>query len=66
MTIRLRNVSAITNGQTLASSTLSGGVASIGKQLRMDDTDDRTGGGRAPYSVTFTPRDTVDYTAATA
>ena len=40
--------SSITYGQTLASSTLSRGLASIGRQLRMDDADDRTGGGHAP------------------
>jgi hypothetical protein len=55
--------SAITYGQTLASSTLSGGTASVtGTFAWTDATPTPSSAGTSSYSVTFTPTDTNTYT----
>jgi hypothetical protein len=56
---------AITYGQTLASSTLTGGVASVPGAFAFTTPTTAPGAGTASYSVTFTPTDTTDYTTAT-
>jgi hypothetical protein len=57
--------SAITYGQTLASSTLSGGSGSVAGTFAFTTPSTAPGAGTASYSVTFTPIDTTDYAAAT-
>ncbi len=53
--------SAITYGQTLASSTLSGGSASVGGAFTWTTPTTLPSGGTPSESVTFTPTDTTDY-----
>ncbi len=53
--------SAITYGQTLASSTLSGGTASVPGTFAFTDPTIAPNAGTSPQSVTFTPDDTVNY-----
>ncbi len=53
--------SAITFGQTLASSTLSGGAASVGGTFSWTTSSSAPATGTANESVTFTPTDTTDY-----
>src|SRR5580698_2464898 len=53
--------SAITYGQTLASSTLSGGSASVGGTFTWTTPTIEPSGGTPSESVTFTPTDTTDY-----
>jgi hypothetical protein len=55
--------STITYGQTLASSTLSGGSANTPGSFAFTNPTLVPGAGTAPQSVTFTPTDTADYTA---
>jgi hypothetical protein len=57
--------SAITYGQTLASSTLTGGAASVPGSFAWTTPTTAPNAGTASYSVTFTPNDTTDYTTAT-
>ena len=57
--------SAITYGQTLASSTLSGGTASTGGAFAFTTPSTAPATGTAAQSVTFTPTDTTDYTSVT-
>ena len=57
--------SAITYGQTLASSTLSGGVASVPGAFAWTTPTIVPSGGTPSESVTFTPADTADYNTAT-
>jgi hypothetical protein len=52
---------SITYGQTLASSTLSGGSASVGGTFAWTTPTTAPGVGTAAQSVTFTPTDTTDY-----
>jgi Glycoside hydrolase family 44 len=54
--------SAITYGQTLASSTLSGGSAAVGGTFAWTAPTIEPSGGTPSESVTFTPTDTTDYT----
>jgi RHS repeat-associated protein len=51
---------AITYGQTLASSTLSGGSASVGGSFAFTTPSTAPGAGTASQSVTFTPTDSTD------
>ncbi|MEI6176099.1 MAG: Ig-like domain-containing protein [Verrucomicrobiota bacterium] len=53
--------SAITYGQTLASSTLSGGVASVSGTFAFTAPNTVPGVGTTPQSVTFTPSDQANY-----
>jgi len=53
--------SSITYGQTLASSTLSGGTASVGGSFAWTTPSTAPGAGTPSESVTFTPSDTTDY-----
>jgi hypothetical protein len=53
--------SAITYGQTLASSTLTGGTASVGGTFAWTTSSTAPGAGTPSESVTFTPTDTTDY-----
>jgi hypothetical protein len=53
--------SAITYGQTLASSTLSGGVGSVAGAFAFTTTNTAPSTGTALQGVTFTPTDTVNY-----
>ena len=57
--------SAINSGETLASSTLSGGVASVAGTFAWTDPTLQPAVGTSSYSVTFTPTDTFYYTNAT-
>ena len=57
--------SAITYGQTLASSTLSGGTASVGGTFAWTTPSTSPGAGTASESVTFTPTDATDYNTVT-
>ncbi len=57
--------SAITYGQTLASSTLSGGVGSVAGTFAWTTPSTVPSAGTASYSVTFTPTDTVNYNTVT-
>src|SRR5512143_599592 len=57
--------SSITYGQTLASSTLSGGSASVAGTFAFTTPTTAPGLGTAPQSVTFTPTDTTDYNTVT-
>jgi hypothetical protein len=54
---------AITYGQTLASSTLSGGVASVAGSFAFTAPGTAPDAGTAAQAVTFTPTDTVNYSA---
>jgi alpha-L-arabinofuranosidase len=53
--------SAITYGQTLASSTLSGGTASVTGSFSWTTSTTAPGAGSPSEGVTFTPTDTTDY-----
>jgi uncharacterized repeat protein (TIGR03803 family) len=57
--------SAITYGQTLASSTLTGGTASVGGTFAWTTPTTAPGAGIASESVTFAPTDTTDYNTIT-
>ena len=57
--------SGITYGQTLASSTLTGGTASVAGTFAWTTPATVPGAGADPESVTFTPSDTTDYNTAT-
>jgi len=57
--------SAITYGQTLSSSTLSGGVASVSGVFTWTTPTIVPSGGTPSESVTFTPADTTDYNTVT-
>jgi len=61
----LPTASAITYGQTLASSTLTGGVASVPGTFTWTNPTLVPNVGTSSESVTFTPSDTTDYTTAT-
>jgi len=56
---------SITYGQTLASSTLSGGTGSVSGSFAFTTPTTAPGAGTASQSITFTPSDTTDYTTAT-
>jgi formylglycine-generating enzyme required for sulfatase activity len=56
---------AITYGQTLASSTLSGGAASVAGTFAFTTPSILPGAGVTAQSVTFTPTDTANYTNVT-
>jgi hypothetical protein len=56
---------AITYGQTLANSTLSGGSATPAGSFAWTTSSTAPGAGTASQSVTFTPTDTTDYTTVT-
>jgi hypothetical protein len=58
--------SAITYGQTLASSTLTGGTASVGGTFAWTTPGTTPGAGSPSESVTFTPSDTTDYNTPAA
>jgi hypothetical protein len=53
--------SAITSGQNLASSTLSGGSGSVAGSFAFTTPSATPSAGTASHSVTFTPTDTVNY-----
>jgi YVTN family beta-propeller protein len=57
--------SAINYGQTLASSTLTGGTASVAGSFAFTTPTTAPGAGTASQSVTFTPNDTTDYSTVT-
>jgi len=57
--------SVITYGQTLGSSSLSGGLASTAGSFAFTAPTIVPAAGAASYSVTFTPTDTTDYTTMT-
>jgi uncharacterized repeat protein (TIGR03803 family) len=57
--------SAITYGQTLASSTLSGGASTPAGSFAFTTPTTAPGAGTASQSVTFTPTDTTDYSTLT-
>ena len=57
--------SAITFGQTLASSTLSGGVGSVGGSFAFTTPATAPNAGTATQGVTFTPTDSANYNSAT-
>jgi len=58
--------SAITYGQTLASSTLSGGAASVGGSFAWTTPTTAPGAGTPSEGVKFTPSDTTDYNSPAA
>jgi autotransporter-associated beta strand protein len=58
--------SAINYGQTLASSTLSGGAATPSGSFAFTTPSTSPAAGTAPQSVTYTPTDLTDYTTATS
>ena len=62
------SASAITYGQTLESSILTGGTASVAGSFAWTDKTvvPTVAGGSAGYSVTFTPNDAANYNTATA
>ena len=62
----LPTASGITYGQTLASSTLNGGNASVAGSFTWTTPVTAPSAGSPPESVTFTPTDTADYNDATA
>jgi hypothetical protein len=71
-TLTAPTASAITYGQTLANSTLSGGAAAdptdnapVGGSFAFTTPSTVPGAGMPSESVTFTPTDTTDYTTAT-
>ena len=53
--------SALTYGQTLASSTLTGGSASVSGSFSWTSSTTAPGAGTPSEGVTFTPADTADY-----
>jgi hypothetical protein len=55
--------SAISYGQTLANSTLTGGSASVSGTFAWTDPATRPGAGSFLQSVTFTPNDSTDYSS---
>ena len=57
--------SGITYGQTLASSTLSGGTASVAGTFAFTTPSAAPGVGTAAQEVTFTPTDIINYTTTT-
>ncbi len=57
--------SAIRYGQTLASSTLSGGVGSVAGSFAFTTPTTAPSAGTASQGVTFTPTDTTNYTTST-
>ena len=57
--------SGITYGQTLSSSTLSGGSASVAGSFAWTTPSLTPGAGTASYNVTFTPTDSTNYAAVT-
>jgi hypothetical protein len=57
--------STITYGQTLASSTLTGGTASVAGSFAWTASPTVPGAGTQSQSVTFTPTDTTDYNTVT-
>ena len=57
--------SAISYGQTLAASSLSGGAASVSGSFAFTAPTTAPGAGSAAQSVTFTPTDSSNYTVAT-
>jgi hypothetical protein len=57
--------SAITNGQTLASSTLSGGSASVAGNFAWTTPSTTPSVGTSVQNVTFTPNDTANYNTVT-
>jgi len=61
----LPTASAITFGQTLAASTLSGGTASVAGAFAWTDSTVAPKAGVESESVTFTPTDTADFTTVT-
>jgi hypothetical protein len=56
---------AIVYGKTLASSTLSGGAASVRGSFKFTTPTTVSAAGTAPQSVTFTPSDALNYQTAT-
>ena len=58
--------SSITYGQTLASSTLSGGVGSVSGSFAWTTSSTVPSAGTSSQSVTFTPTDTTDYNTVTS
>ena len=58
--------SAITYGQTLASSTLTGGTGSVAGAFSWTSPSTKPGAGTQTESVTFTPTDTTDYNTVTS
>jgi hypothetical protein len=58
--------SAITYGQTLAASTLSGGSATPDGSFAFTTPSTAPNAGTAPQSVTYTPTDTVNYNTASS
>src|SRR5512144_696620 len=58
--------SAITYGQTLASSVLSGGTSTPAGSFAFTTPTTAPGTGTASQSVTFTPTDTTNYNTATS
>ena len=61
----LPTASAITFGQTLASSTLTGGAGSVAGTFAWTTPTTAPGAGTPSESVTFTPTDTTDYNTTT-
>jgi hypothetical protein len=57
--------SGITQGQSLAASTLSGGTASVGGTFAWTDASITPAVGTSSQGVTFTPTDTTNYNTAT-
>ncbi|MDR3664119.1 MAG: hypothetical protein P4L86_27660, partial [Mycobacterium sp.] len=57
--------SGITYGQTLASSLLTGGTASVAGTFAWTTSTTAPGAGTASYNVTFTPNDTTNYNTVT-
>ena len=57
---------AITVGQTLSSSTLTGGTASVAGAFAWTTPTTAPGAGTPSESVTFTPTDTADYNTMTS
>ena len=64
-TVAWPTASAITYGQTLASSTLTGGAGSVPGSFAFTAPGSTPGAGTASQSVTFTPTDTTDYNTVT-
>ena len=61
----LPTATALTYGQPLSASTLSGGVASVAGKFAWTNPATVPGAGADPESITFTPTDTTDYNTAT-
>jgi hypothetical protein len=64
-TVTWPTATAITYGQTLASSTLNGGTASVSGSFAFTTPSTAPGVGTAKQGVTFTPADTTDYNNVT-